>query len=109
MIVKAVSKQLESVRVEQNHCHGLAMVRNSYKAGEDSISVGSEHVRCTSSPLFAMSATYSDPSLVASSPIHAFSQFPCVVIAKGRNDGLCDFGRSKKQFGMIFESELQQS
>jgi len=32
MIVKVVSRQFESVRVEQNHCQGLQMVRRSYSA-----------------------------------------------------------------------------
>jgi len=34
MMVKVVSRQFESVRVEQNHCQGLQMVRRSYSASQ---------------------------------------------------------------------------
>jgi hypothetical protein len=32
MIVKTISKEFDSVRVEQNHCHGLRRFNNSYTA-----------------------------------------------------------------------------
>lgn len=108
MIVKVVSKQLESVRVETNHCHGLTTVKKSYTTKRNSISVRSGDEQWTEIPLNAMSATYSNPSLVTSSPVHALSQSPCVIVGKGRNDSLCHLGRSKQELGMVMWSKLQQ-
>ena len=48
-MVRVVSKQLDSVRVEQNHCQGLQTVRASYKIHETEVSA-SLYVKLGRSP-----------------------------------------------------------
>ena len=79
--VKVVSKQFESVRVEQNHCQGLQTVRASYPTQEHE---SSARHSAESTKLFnfnSMDATYSCPRLVAFLSIQSSSQPPGVVIS----------------------------
>lgn len=108
MIVKVVSKQLESVRVEQNHCQGLMTVKKSYRGTGESISIALKDQYREGIPLNAMSATYSSPSLDTPSSIDAFTQLPCVIVAQCCDDGLCDFWRSEEELTMGHWAQLIQ-
>lgn len=79
--VKVVSKQFESVRVEQNHCQGLQTVRASYPAQEHESSARHSAGSIKLFNLKSMDATYSCPSLVAFLSVQSPSQPPGVVIS----------------------------
>lgn len=64
-IVKVVSKQFDSARVEQNHCQGLQTVRASYPTQEHESSARHSAGSIKSFNLNSMDATYSCPRLVA--------------------------------------------
>ena len=84
VIVRVVSRQLDKVRVEQNHCHGLQMVNASYKGRGARHQLGSIY----NQERFyyrTMNTTYSCPSLIATFAIDFFSQFPSIVVTHGCN------------------------
>lgn len=72
-IVKVVSKQFESVRVEQNHCQGLQTVRASYPTQEHRSSARHGAGLVKLFDLNSMDATYSCPRLVAFPSVHSSS------------------------------------
>jgi hypothetical protein len=69
-IVKVVSKQFENVLVEQNHCHGLAIVMRSFG--------------CVSLVREGRETTHSRPGYTASSSIYSLRQLPSIIICRSR-------------------------
>lgn len=55
-----------------------------------------------------MSATYSGPGLIACVSINSVTQSPGVIVSKGRNYRLCNFGRSKEKLVSDMRTKLQQ-
>lgn len=107
MIVKVVSRQFESVRVEQNHCQGLQMVRTSYGASHrkhQSLYEGKRFRDCIQ--LVTRVSTYGCPCFFTFVPICLRCQLPRIIIAQCRKYSLRYFGGSDQEVGVPVSREL---
>lgn len=86
--VSVVSRQFDRVRVEQNHCQGLQMVKANCARGL----VG---VRVT----LGFGSTYACPRCSAPSPVGMLGQTPRKIIDQGGKRCLRDFWRGNEQVG----------
>ena len=82
--VRVVSRQLERVRVEQNHCQGLQTVRASYRIRDPSDQLMPQLIK-----MAVHSGTYSRPCFITAQPVDTLPKFPRVVIPQRGNYGLC--------------------
>lgn len=89
-IVRVVSRQLDNVLVEQNHCHGFRTVAANYHA----INISS------TMPLARDAFTYCCPCSAGICSIDADRQLPRVVITDSGDHSLCGLGNGDKKLSM---------
>ena len=102
--VKVLSRQFESVRVEQNHCHGLQTVRASYTYRHHRLLVAAAWRIFR---LMTMRVTHRSTCFITSISIYPFSQLPCIIVTQRSNDRLGHFRRSYKKVGIVCGRESQ--
>jgi hypothetical protein len=84
IVVMVVSRQLDSVRVEQNHCHGLHTDRANYMTQIPISEIDTGEI--------AGARTYSSEGSTTATTVGLLRELPCEAVEQGCKDGLGNLG-----------------